>query len=68
MILFKPGDVVEVDVNSGLSDTPRWVQAVVTGSTDSRYGWTPAVTTSPWHPRIERGPGWNPGEIREARS
>ena len=64
--LYQPGDIVEVDVNSGMSDVPRWVQAVVTGMTDSRYGWTPAVTTSAWHPRIERGPGWTQGEIREA--
>ena len=68
MKLFQPGDVVEVDVNAGLSDTPRWVQAIVVGSTDSRHGWTPAVTTSKWHPRIERGPGWLQTEIRETSS
>ena len=66
MKLYQPGDIVEVDVNSGLSDVPNWVQAVVTNATDPRYGWTPATTTSPWHPRIQRGPGWAQDEIREA--
>ena len=69
MKLYAPGDRVEVNIRGGLGDvSPQWVTAVVTGPTDSRYGWTPATTDSPWHPRIERGPGWLQTEIRETNS
>jgi len=65
--LYQPGDRVEVNLNGGMGDiAPKWVPAVVTSTTDSRYVWTPATTTSPWHPRIQRGPGWAQDEIREA--
>ena len=67
MKLYQPGDRVEVNLNGGMGEIePKWVPAVVTSTTDSRYGWTPATTTSPWHPRIQRGPGWAQDEIREA--
>lgn len=68
MKLYQPGDVVEVDVDSGKGIAPNWVRAVVTNATDPRHGWTAAATTDPWHPRIQRGPGWNQDEIREVNS
>ena len=63
---FKRGDLVEVDLNSGMGGLPpRWVPAVVTCDTDPTYGWTAAITTSKSpYGVISRGPGWLQDEIR----
>ena len=65
MTLYEPGDLVEIDINSGLGIAPLWIPAVVTSPTDALHGWTPAKTEKGCsHPGISRGPGWNQDEIR----
>ena len=65
MKFFQPGDKCEVDLNGGLIDEPKWVEAVVTEPTHPRFGWTVAKTTDPFHPPTSRRPGWAQDEIRE---
>ena len=66
MTLFNVGDVVFLNVTSGISPDPDWQLGVVTRATNS-YGCT-AATTFPDQDgiKVDRGPGWEQDEIKKA--
>ena len=66
MTLYNVGDVVFLNVTSGISPDPDWQIGVVTRATNS-YGWTAATTFPDQNViKVDRGPGWEQDEIKKA--
>ena len=66
MTLYNVGDVVLLNVTSGISPDSDWQPGIVTRATNS-YGWTAATTFPDQNGiKVDRCPGWEQTKIKKA--